>query len=99
MKGKMTVMLIALLLAAGLNMTSAQDNAMSFFLTSAGPGNGADLGGLDGADGSAHVGHHDRLARGEPGSPWNVAHPSRDCSQENLQGTGGDGLFYCIAVD
>lgn len=28
----------------------AQDNAMTFFITSAGPGNGADLGGLDGAD-------------------------------------------------
>ena len=47
--------------------------------------------------GSAHVGHHDRLARGEPGSPWNDAHPSRGCSQEDLRGTGGDGLFYCFA--
>ncbi|MGI9318967.1 MAG: lectin [bacterium] len=28
----------------------AQDNTMSFFITSAGPGQGADLGGLDGAD-------------------------------------------------
>ncbi len=28
----------------------AQQNAMSFFITSAGPGKGADLGGLDGAD-------------------------------------------------
>ncbi len=28
-----------------------------------------------------------------------TAHPSRGCSQENLQGTGGDGLFYCFAVD
>ncbi len=28
----------------------AQDAEMSFFITSAGPGNGADLGGLDGAD-------------------------------------------------
>jgi len=32
----------------------AQDNEMSFFITSAGPGNGADLGGLEGAD--AHCG-------------------------------------------
>jgi len=28
----------------------AQENEMTFFITSAGPGNGADLGGLDGAD-------------------------------------------------
>lgn len=33
---------------------SAQDADMTFFITSAGPGNGADLGGLDGAD--AHCG-------------------------------------------
>ncbi len=210
MKKIMTVILAALLLAAGLNMTVAQDNTMSFFLTSAGPGDGANLGGLAGADahcqalaeaagagsrtwraylstdsvsardrigggpwhnadgvliansvddlhgdsanvnketavdeagmvvngsgdspnrhdiltgsqidgsafddgedhtcsnwtnsgdGSAHVGHHDRMSRGKPGSPWNHAHPSRGCSQENLQGTGGDGLFYCFAVD
>ena len=210
MKKIMTVILAALLLAAGLNMTVAQDNTMSFFLTSAGPGNGANLGGLAGADahcqaladaagagsqtwraylstdsvsardrigggpwhnadgvliansvddlhgdsanvnketavdeagkvvngsgdspnrhdiltgsqidgtafdddedhtcsnwtnsgdGSANVGHHDRMSRGKPGSPWNHAHPSRGCSQENLQGTGGDGLFYCFAAD
>ena len=210
MKKIMTVILTALLLSAGLDMTVAQNNSMSFFLTSSGPGNGADLGGLSGADaycqslaeaagvgsrnwraylstdsvnardrigdgpwhnangiliandvddlhsekanvnkqtavdengnvvngsgdspnrhdiltgtridgtafddgdnhtcdnwtasgdGSAHVGHHDRLARGNPGSPWNDAHSSRGCSQENLQGTGGDGLFYCFAAD
>jgi hypothetical protein len=197
-----------LVVAGGAQLTIAQDNAMSFFLTSAGPGKGANLGGLAGADahcqslaeaagagsrtwraylstdtvnardrigsgpwhnangdliatdvdalhsdkanidketavdengnvvngtgdspnrhdiltgtrvdgtafddgedhtcsnwtnsgeGSAHVGHHDRLARGEPGSPWNDAHPSRGCSQADLQGTGGDGLFYCFA--
>jgi hypothetical protein len=197
-----------LVVAGGAQLTIAQDNAMSFFLTSAGPGQGANLGGLAGADahcqslaeaagagsrtwraylstdtvnardrigsgpwhnangdliatdvdalhsdkanidketavdengnvvngtgdspnrhdiltgtrvdgtafddgedhtcsnwtnsgeGSAHVGHHDRLARGEPGSPWNDAHPSRGCSQADLQGTGGDGLFYCFA--
>jgi len=51
------------------------------------------------SDGSAHLGHHDRLARGQPGSPWNDAHPSRGCSQENLRSTGGDGLFYCFAAD
>ena len=34
-----------------------------------------------------------------PGSPWNTAHPSRGCSQADLEGSGGAGLFYCFAVD
>lgn len=37
-------------LAAGAVPAASQDAAMSFFVTSAGPGNGADLGGLEGAD-------------------------------------------------
>ncbi len=45
-----------------------------------------------GAEGQAMVGHHDR-------DEWNAAHPSRGCSQENLRSTGGDGLFYCFAID
>ena len=36
--------------ALGVQVASAQDTSMSFFITSAGPGNGADLGGLEGAD-------------------------------------------------
>lgn len=51
------------------------------------------------SDGSARVGHHDRTGGGEHPSSWNSAHPSRGCSQENLQSTGGDGLFYCFATD
>lgn len=49
--------------------------------------------------GAATLGHHDRLARGNPGSPWNSAHASQGCSQENLRGTGGAGLFYCFAAN
>ena len=48
--------------------------------------------------GAARVGHHDRTGGGEHPSSWNSAHGSRGCSQENLQGTGGDGLFYCFAI-
>jgi hypothetical protein len=210
MKKPVTMVLAGLTMAIGVQMTIAQEYSMSFFLTSNGSGNGADLGGLAGADahcaalaaaagagsrtwraylstdsinardrigngpwhnaegtliaanvdelhsdsanvnketaldengavingsgdtpnrhdiltgshadgtafddgedhtcslwssssdGSAHLGHHDRLSRGKPGSPWNDAHPSRGCSQENLRGTGGDGLFYCFAAD
>jgi hypothetical protein len=47
---------------------------------------------------SGLVGHHDRLTFGKPGSPWNSAHPSKGCSQENLVATGGAGLIYCFAA-
>jgi hypothetical protein len=49
--------------------------------------------------GSAMLGHHDRLARGTPGSPWNSAHASRGCAQPDLVATGGAGLLYCFAAD
>ncbi len=42
-------------------------------------------------DGKARVGHHDYAA-------WSSAHNSSGCSQTALIGTGGDGLFYCFAV-
>lgn len=48
-------------------------------------------------DGSAQVGHHDRVSRITSAS-WNSAHPSRGCTQANLIATGGNGLFYCFAV-
>lgn len=50
-------------------------------------------------EGSARVGHHDKIGGGDSPNSWNSAHASRGCSQENLQGTGGDGLFYCFAID
>ncbi len=50
-------------------------------------------------EGSAQVGHHDRQGGGANATSWNSAHPSRGCSQENLQATGGDGLFYCFAIN
>lgn len=46
-----------------------------------------------GGDGIAQVGHHDRNGGG---ISWNSVHASRGCSQENLVGTGGAGLFYCF---
>ena len=50
------------------------------------------------SESSAMVGHHDRTGGGADPTSWGAAHPSRGCSLENLQGTGGDGLFYCFAV-
>lgn len=52
-------------------------------------------------DGSAMVGHHDRMGLddSDAAKSWNSSHPSRGCGQEALRGTGGDGLFYCFAVE
>jgi hypothetical protein len=52
-----------------------------------------------GGEGSAQVGHHDRVGGGDNPTSWNSSHASRGCSQENLRGTGGDGLFYCFATN
>ncbi|MDA2934342.1 hypothetical protein MYX82_08355 [Acidobacteria bacterium AH-259-D05] len=50
-------------------------------------------------EGSARVGHHDRTGGGEHPTSWNSAHDSRGCSQESLRSSGGDGLFYCFAIN
>ena len=55
--------------------------------------------------GAAMLGHSD--INGPATNPnvksWNAAHPSRGpdggCSQNDLKSTGGDGLFYCFAVN
>lgn len=49
-------------------------------------------------EGSARVGHHDRIGGGDNPTSWGSAHNSRGCSQENLRSSGGAGLFYCFAV-
>lgn len=54
-----------------------------------------------GPDGSALVGHHDRMGLRDdaPSRSWNTSHPTRGCTPEGLRSTGGAGLFYCFAVD
>ncbi|RJT34882.1 hypothetical protein D3227_22855 [Mesorhizobium waimense] len=57
---------------------------------------------MSGAEGVAMVGHHDRTGLDDSAAAksWNSSHASRGgCSQEALQGTGGDGLYYCFAVN
>lgn len=49
--------------------------------------------------GRAQVGHHDRRGRESGLNSWNSVHPSRGCSPDELQATGGAGLFYCFAID
>jgi len=49
--------------------------------------------------GRAQVGHHDRRGQGEGVNSWNSVHASRGCSPQDLESTGGAGLFYCFAID
>jgi hypothetical protein len=63
-----SMLAVAVLLSLSLNApAAAQQEGMSFFVTSAGPGNGADLGGLEGADA-----HCQQLAEaaGASGGTW-----------------------------
>ena len=48
-------------------------------------------------DGSAQGGHSDKQGTGN--GSWNSSHESRGCSQDNLVGTGGAGLFYYFAIN
>lgn len=50
-------------------------------------------------DGSAIVGHHDRIGPLPENwaKSWNFSHQSAGCSQEALVRTGGAGRFYCFA--
>ena len=52
-------------------------------------------------EGSAIVGHHDRvgLAPSRHMNSWNSSHGSRGCSQDALKSSGGAGLLYCFAAN
>jgi hypothetical protein len=54
---------------------------------------------ISAADGKVRVGHFDKVGGGENPTSWNSAHLSNGCGQANLQATGGDGLFYCFAIN
>jgi hypothetical protein len=76
-------------------LTGSQPDGTAFA-----PGTDTTCGNWTGSgEGSAQVGHHDKQGGGQNPNSWNSAHASRGCSQENLQGTGGNGLFYCFAID
>lgn len=51
-------------------------------------------------DGTAIVGHHDRIGLNDtpPAKSWNSSHRTRACGLEALKGTGGAGLLYCFAA-
>ena len=50
--------------------------------------------------GQTIFGHSDRQGGiGRDSNSWNSAHPSEGCTAEAFRSTGGNGLFYCFAVD
>jgi hypothetical protein len=52
-------------------------------------------------EGSAIVGHHDRIGLKDTRhmTSWNSSHGTRGSSPDALKATGGAGLFYCFAAD
>jgi hypothetical protein len=54
-----------------------------------------------GGEGSAIVGHHDRmgLRDDDASKSWNSSHGSRGCGIDALKATGGNGFFYCFAAN
>lgn len=54
-----------------------------------------------GGEGSAIVGHHDRVGLRDdaPSRSWNSSHGTRGCGMEALRATGGGGLLYCFAAN
>jgi hypothetical protein len=49
--------------------------------------------------GFAVLGHSDKVGTiGPDANSWNSAHLSEGCTAEAFRGTGGNGLFYCFAV-
>jgi hypothetical protein len=52
-------------------------------------------------EGSAIVGHHDRvgLKPSRHMESWNSSHGSRGCSQDQLKASGGGGLLYCFVAN
>ena len=54
-----------------------------------------------GGEGSAIVGHHDRIGLKETWHmmSWNSSHGTRGCSPDALKSTGGAGLFYCFVAN
>jgi len=52
-------------------------------------------------EGSAIVGHHDRIGLKDTRhmKSWNSSHGTRGCGAEALKSTGGAGLLYCFATN
>ena len=79
MKRSATIVLLAGLGACAMPMRTGSDTSMSFFITSAGPGRGADLGGLAGAD------EHCRMLAAAAGAGNRTWHAYLSASAANAQ--------------
>jgi hypothetical protein len=82
---KRILIVSAAALATMLGAAVAQDTSMSFFITSAGPGKGADLGGLAGAD--AHCASLAEAA-GVSGKTWAAYLSTSDTDAKDRIGAG-----------
>lgn len=82
---KHLAVLAAASIAAMMSAASAQDTSMSFFVTSQGPGKGANLGGLEGADA-----HCQSLAEaaGSSGKTWHAYLSTSDTDARDRIGSG-----------
>jgi hypothetical protein len=88
MNKNLPIFAIALSLAMTAPAVLSQDNSMSFFITSAGPGDGANLGGIDGAD--AHC-QGLAAAAGAGGKTWKAY---LSVSGTNARDRIGSGPWY-----
>ncbi|MBT1155167.1 hypothetical protein J1C56_06140 [Aminobacter anthyllidis] len=79
------ILVMSAVLFASLSAASAQDGTMSFFVTSAGLGKGANLGGLAGADA-----HCQSLAEaaGSTGKTWHAYLSTKDADAKDRIGKG-----------
>lgn len=79
------ILILSAALCSGLLTASAQDNTMSFFVTSVGLGKGANLGGLAGADA-----HCQSLAEaaGSTGKTWHAYLSTSDTDAKDRIGSG-----------
>jgi len=80
--------LVCMAMLAAISVAQAQDTSMSFFVTSQGPGDGANLGGLEGADA-----HCQKLAQaaGAGSKTW---HAYLSATSVNARDRIGSGPWY-----
>jgi len=94
MKTFVQVLCASVLMLAGVGVANAQADNMSFFITSAGPGDGANLGGLAGAD--AHC-QSLAAAAGAGGKTWRAylsAAAAGGTAAVNARDRIGNGPWY-----
>ncbi len=88
---KITLTASALALACFTSVIGAQNNSMSFFITSVGSGNGANLGGLEGAD--AHCAAL-ATAVGAGGKTWRAYLSTQGAGGVNARDRIGTGPWF-----